>query len=216
MGPIATPAPSPSPSLSQAVAGRMRGPGGLYNLGNLLGLGSGLALAVAGASAGDGLSAAGRYLAGSASALAISIAMLVFLVSGEAYYRAWSRGAPPDARLNRLGDLLSGYGALALFVGLLLVGDLVLALASGLLHAAGKFGSAATGAAATALKRRRPDPFRTAVLASRVPALLLLGFAIAGGVAAPDGDPAKLLGAAVLFVCYLLWARADLMLFGKP
>ena len=104
MGPIATPAPSPSsspsPTLSRAVAGRMRGPGGLYNLGNLLGLGSGLALAVAGASAGDGLSAAGRYLAGSASALAISIAMQVFLVSGEAYYRAWSRGAPPMTQLG--------------------------------------------------------------------------------------------------------------------
>jgi hypothetical protein len=204
------------PWLLPALSGRMRGPGGLYNLGNLLGLASGLALAVAGASGlGDGLEAAGDYLAGSASALAITVAMVIFLASGEAYHRAWSRGAPPDPAMNRLGDLLSGWGALALFVGLYLMGEMVLALASGLLHAAGKFGSALDRPAARALKRRRPDPFRTAVLASRLPALVLLAMAVGSALAAPGGGAAAVAGPAVLLVCYLLWAWADLLLFAS-
>lgn len=135
-------------SLDRALALRIGGPGGLYNLGNGLGLLGGLALHVAAAmsASGSGLSHGASafvdYLAGSLGAFAITLAMLVFFWNGERYHRAWGKGAPPDATLNRSGDLWSGWGALILGVGLFLLGQPLLAATSGLLHAAGKFGSA--------------------------------------------------------------------------
>jgi len=200
-------------STTRGLAARLRGPGGLYNVGNALGLASGIALALAAAPGRSSAAVVADYLAGSASAVAITVAMVVFLFSGEAYYRAWAHGAPPDPGLNRRGDRLSGWGALALFVGLLLVGAVVLALASGLLHAAGKFGSAIDHPAVAGLKRRRPDPFRSAVLASRLPAIALLAIALGQALAAPAPSAAAVLGPGSLLVCYLLWSRADLLLF---
>ena len=200
-------------STTRGLAARLRGPGGLYNVGNALGLASGIALALAAAPGRSSAAVVADYLAGSASAVAITVAMVVFLFSGEAYYRAWAHGAPPDPGLNRRGDRLSGWGALALFVGLLLVGAVVLALASGLLHAAGKFGSAIDHPAVAGLKRRRPDPFRSAVLASRLPAIVLLAIALGQALAAPAPSAAAVLGPGSLLVCYLLWSRADLLLF---
>ena len=94
---------------------------------------------------GSGARAAYDHLAGSASALSVTAAMLVFFWSGEVYLRAWARGFPPDARLNRRGDLLSGWGALLLGLGLFLIGQPVLAATAGLLHAIGKFGSTLHG-----------------------------------------------------------------------
>lgn len=197
----------------RGLVARLSGPGGLYNVGNVFGLASGIGLALAAAPGRTTGAVIADYLAGSASAVAISVAMVIFLVSGEAYHRAWAHGAPPDADLTRLGDRLSGWGALALFVGLILVGELVLALASGLLHAAGKFGSALEHPAIDAAKRRRPDPFRTAVLLSRAPAMLLLGLALGRAALTPEPAAAELIAPASLIVCYLLWARADLLLF---
>lgn len=199
-------------STARGLLARVRGPGGLYNLGNVLGLASGVALALAAAPGRSSARVVADYFAGSASAVAITTAMIVFLLGGEAYHRAWAHGAPPDVGLNRLGDRLSGVGALALFVGLLLVGEVVLALASGLLHAAGKFGSALDSPFTDRLKRLRPDPFRSMVLASRLPAILLLGIATAQALAGPASAPA-VLGPASLLACYLIWARADLLLF---
>ena len=64
---------------------------------------------------------------------------MIFCWSGEAYHRAWTGAKAPDPRLNRLGDHLSGIGALALGMALFLSGEPLLAATSGLLHAAGKF-----------------------------------------------------------------------------
>ena len=122
------PASPPLPAAARAAAGagawagvrpRLAGPGGYYNVGNALGLVGGLALAVVQASGaegptlGSGARVAYDHLAGSASALSVTAAMLVFFWSGEVYLRAWARGFPPDARLNRRGDLLSGWCAAA-------------------------------------------------------------------------------------------------------
>lgn len=201
---------------------RLAGPGGLYNIGNALGLAGGLAIAVAGAGGAggptleSGFDAVLGYLAGSASSVAITVAMVIFFAGGEAYHRAWARGFPPDRRLNRLGDLVSGYGAIALGIGLALLGEPLLALTAGLLHAIGKFGSALDGPAARRLKRLRPDPCRTAVLVSRFPAIALVLatlFAAAGG--AMPSQPAEVATAALLLVCYLLWSAADIRLFGS-
>jgi hypothetical protein len=194
-----------------ALRVRLRGPGGYYNIGNALGLAGGLALHVAAVRALDfssGSAAAAEYLVGSPSAIAITAAMLIFFWSGESYHRAWAGGFPPDARRNRQGDILSGYGALALGLGLLLIGEALLAATAGLLHALGKFGSALHHRLATRWMVLRPDPFRTAVLLSRLPAIALVIIEIARA-----GTAADQLAPSLLLVCYLLWAKADLLLF---
>ena len=207
-------ASAPQFQFRREVLARMQGPGGYYNSGNLLGLATGIAIQLAHAP--DGMSAAGavgNYLAGDVSGVMLTIATLVFMASGEAYHRAWANGFPPDRALNRLGDLSSGVGALALCAGLLMLGQPVLAATSGLLHAFGKFGSAL----------HRPDPgssydwpwiFRAVVIESRVPAILAALIELArllpgladGGALMPLVTPAALL------ICYLLWIKADLML----
>jgi hypothetical protein len=213
--------PAPTPPLADrcraALGGRLAGPGDYYNIGNALGLLGGVALAVVAAEAPSlrtGARAALDHLAGSASALSVTLAMLIFFVSGEAYHRAWAGGFPPDKALNRRGDVLSGYGALALGLGLFLLGQPVLAATAGLMHAFGKFGSALHRPDPAARASHWPDPFRTAVLLSRVPAIVLVLAAIAVALAAPGGPhPMAIAAPGLLLVCYLLWARADLLLF---
>src|SRR5208337_4968623 len=126
---------------------RLRGPGGLYNLGNLLGFSAGmfvtfLVAAESTDSVSNVVSIGMRYVAGSPAAVALAIATAIFFWSGEAYHRAWSNGYPPNQKLTQLGDLSSGFGAIALGAGLYLLSNPLLAATSGLLHAAGKFGSA--------------------------------------------------------------------------
>ena len=200
-----------------ALGGRLAGPGGYYNLGNLIGLVSGVVLAVAAAAAAPGgagmaggLRATFHYFAGNLSAVCVTLAMAIFFCSGEAYHRAWSRGAPPDPRLNRMCDMLSGWGALALGAGLFMIGEPVLAATAGLLHAVGKFGSALKPEAAG---DRWPEIWRITVLVSRLPAFALVAIEIAAALTMPGGvDPMVLAGPVPLLGCYLLWARADLML----
>ena len=96
------------------------------------------------------------------------------------YHRAWSRGFPPDRRGNWWGDFLSGIAALILTVALAAFGDVLLAVASGLLLAAGKFGSALVPEDYAAPDANPwPNRFRTAVLASRLPALAALALELA-------------------------------------
>jgi hypothetical protein len=150
--------------------------------------------------------------------VALTLATLVFFWSGEEYRRAWVEGSQPDARRIRRGDLLSGVGAVFLGAGLLMVGDPLLAATAGLLHAAGKFGSAfdrgvAAGGAGT--DRRRLH--RWAVVASRLPATLIGALGIAAVVLAPGGATAgALLMPVTLVLCYGLWTAADLMLLRPP
>lgn len=66
----------------RALSARMSGPGGLYNLGNVISLGAGLSLAVWSTGGVSGLSGAtaamAGYLAGSGSAVALTLATLIF------------------------------------------------------------------------------------------------------------------------------------------
>jgi hypothetical protein len=198
--------------IGTGLVDRMTGPGGLYNLGNALGLFSGMALHVSAAmqhapSALDGgIAAAWGYLAGSPGAVAITLSMLIFFWSGERYRAAWAGGVSPDPVQNRLGDLSSGLGALVLGLGLFLMGDPLLAATAGLMHAVGKFGSALSPAAKRALGVA-PATFRRIVLASRVPAIIVVLMALA----APAGADAAT-GSLLLLGCYALWLRADFLL----
>ncbi len=212
---------APKSSVRSAIAPRLKGPGGYYNMGNLLGLVAGTAVQILHA-AGDGpigLSQSVRVtleqFAGSPSAVALSLAMLVFFWSGEIYHRAWSNGSPPDVRLNRLGDVLSGVGAIFLGVGLLITGQPLLAATAGLLHAIGKFGSAWAGPISTRLwPPTWPDLWRSLVLASRIPALLAALISLVAE-ASDNSAGTALITPVTLIMCYLLWIRADLLLFGS-
>ena len=200
-------------SLRPAVLARMRGPGGFYNIGNLIGLTAGLGLQLAQPSWQGASDAVVNYFAGNASAVMLTLATLIFLVSGEAYHRAWANGFPPDKSLNRLGDFLSGVGALALCGALFMLGQPILAATAGILHAFGKFGSAV----------HRPNPksrfdwpliFRAVVIESRVPAVFAalaelarqLPILAEGAPLTPFWTPVTLL------ICYMFWTRADFML----
>ena len=195
-------------SLKDEFAQRLSGPGGLYNLGNVLGLLSGLSFHVAAALAVGvtGWAALADYFAGSLGATAITVAMLIFFWSGEQYHKAWAKGAPPDARLNRLGDVSSGWGALALGLGLFLMGHPVLAATAGLMHAAGKFGSALPATVQMRLPFG-PGVFRGVVVASRLPALAAVLIELSRA-----GDADTLVANALLVLCYGLWLKADLAL----
>lgn len=214
----------PLSKLMAATRARLSGPGGYYNIGNGLGLVMGVVIQIAtmpqGAEppADHAVLAAADYFAGSDAALALTLATLIFCWSGEAYHRAWATADAPDPALNRLGDHLSGIGALALGVALFLTGEPVLAATSGLLHAAGKFGSALHLTGLASLFRwpaAWPDPFRSAVLVSRLPALLAAALATAAALpeALAGGHLAAVAAPATLLICYLLWAKADLLLF---
>jgi hypothetical protein len=210
----------PLHGLLEGARVRLEGPGGYYNAGNAFGLIMGIALQT-GSMPADGGAGAGvigavmRYLAGNTGAVMLSAATAVFFVSGEAYLRAWAHGAPPDPALNRRGDVLSGVGALLLAVAFVSLGQWMLAVTAGLLHAFGKFGSAGHWRAMAGWPETWPNLYRAAVLASRVPAGLAAFAAFFGVVRHFDaGTPlAALLTPLTLLVCTALWARADLMLF---
>ena len=210
----------PGKGLGGALVARMKGPGGYYNIGNALALTTGLGVQIAAVSGGGQepgaiLEAARQYFVGSPGATALTVAIVIFFVSGEMYHRAWSRGFPPDRRANWWGDFLSGVAAVVLTFALAAFGDVLLAAVSGLLLAAGKFGSALVPEDYAAPGRNPwPHRFRTAVLRagsrrwrrSRSSSPRLLG----SDAAAPAGS---LVMTAVMLACYLLWARADLLLF---
>jgi hypothetical protein len=198
-------------SAKDEFAQRLTGPGGLYNLGNALGLLSGVSFHVAAASTVGmtGWAAVAEYFAGSLGATAITLAMLVFFWSGEQYRKAWAHGAPPIARLNRLGDVSSGWGALLLGAGLFLMGHPVLAATSGLLHAAGKFGSALPGRTQARLPFG-PGVYRALVVASRTPALAVVVMELSAALRADTVESAAASG--LLLICYGLWLKADLAL----
>lgn len=201
-----------------SMRARMSGPGGYYNIGNLVGLMTGVGLQVTEASReSTAAEAVVAFFIGNPSSIALTLATMVFLVSGEIYHRAWADGFPPDSRLNALGDLLSAFGALALGVGLLILGQPLMAAFSGLLHAVGKFGSAfeELGMRPILAKERF---WRSVVVLSRIPAIMAATFEIAIMLFSAQGmfEITGFAAPVFLLVCYLLWLKADIMLFPKP
>jgi hypothetical protein len=205
---------------AEFVCVRIKGPGGLYNAGNILGLIAGLAVAIDRAPEGVGLAsssrALGHFFVGSPAAVSLTVATLIFLWSGEHYYRAWRHGYPPHASLNRMGDVSSGIGAVVLGVGLSLLADPILAASSGFLHATGKFGSA-FGPQGEHVLVGRPikadDLYRCSVVVSRIPAIVVTLSQLSGILFAQTaGAEDQCLFLTALLICYALWAAADIML----
>ncbi len=217
------------PSSFSIIFDRMRGPGGYYNVGNFIGLVSGLGLQILSMRNAEGVSsgfseAASVYFIGSPGATALTFAMIVFFGAGELYHRAWKdAGDKPDARLNRRADFVSAIGALLLAVSLAYFGDIWLAITSTVLLAGGKLGSAigpaqgwpvrieSRGRIATT-QTLKFDLFRLAVVLSRIPAIGALVFGL--GATAISGTDFGLSEAqsAILLLCFALWTRADILL----
>ena len=201
------------------ITARLQGPGGYYNAGNLIGFGTSvwLQLVAAAEARQSGANALLAHLLGSPVSISLTLATTIFMVGGEVYYRAWKDRTVPDARLNRMGDLLSALGALALTYGLAQLGHPVLAVVSGLLIIVGKLGNALFGDGATTpgWSADWGDPFRLAVLLGRLPAIFAISIDLTALVGASlDGRPnsSLLVQAAVLALCHVLWIKADLML----
>jgi len=119
-----------------------------------------------------------------------------------------------------LGDLLSGIGAIALGLGLSMLGSPVLAATSGFLHAAGKFGSALDVEKDFVLAGQTIAAKRlclASLLLSRVPAVWVAIASIVGNIdSAPTGDAIhqSILPATMPF-CYGLWVTAAIQLMTK-
>jgi len=118
--------------------------------------------------------------------------------------------------LTQLGDLSSGFGAIALGAGLYLLGNPLLAATSGVLHAAGKFGSAFGVRGELLFAGRKIDAStlcRNIVLISRVPAIIATTADVFSSKAQADGAFAFI--SLAMLACYLIWAIADSMLLSR-
>lgn len=198
------------------IVSRCRGPGGYYNIGNLIGLCTGLTLQLttAGTSGLTGTDLIVAYFVGSPATLALTIATIIFFISGEMYHRAWRGPDAPNANLNRFADLLSASGGAVLAISLFYLGQPVLAIFTGVLIVLGKLGSGVFGDAPEAVPfwpRDWPDLFRSIVLVGRIPGMVAAGLELwhqmaTGALALSVIQPA------VMVLCHLLWMRADILL----
>jgi hypothetical protein len=193
-------------------------PGGLYNIGNVLGFVTGFAVALSMDTSGGVTVAiwdrALSHVAGSPAGLALTAATAVFFWGGILYGKAWTGGTLTDPALNLWGDVLSGVGAIILGVGLLMICDPWLATSAGAMHALGKFGSALGSAAPShlSLTSERTAVFgKDLVLMSRVPAVLA-GAAALWQALVLTYSVQELLLALSFMACCIIWAVADWML----
>jgi hypothetical protein len=215
-----SPAHAPLSGGMRSLRARLTGPGGYYNLGNAIGLATGLIQQLAAALGGQraevsALGAVQDYFFGSPAATALTIAMAIFFLSGELYFRGWRPGHQPDLRLIRLGDLSSGVAALVLLVALAIIGSAWLAAASTVLLAAGKFGSAMRPGAQWRVRLgagRTFDPLRLAVIFSRLLAMLAIMLATFSLARSSSFTLSQSAPQIVLLLCYGFWLRADVLL----
>lgn len=191
---------------------RLVGPGALYNIGNLLALLSGLAFQIR--EVWDQTSiveAVGQHLLGSPGSLWLSGSMLIFLVSGEIYHRAWQCNPIPDPRLTQIGDLISGLAAIALTVALVWMGNAAIAIFAGVLLAGGKLGGAILPTFHLPNQATIERGFRITVVSSRLPSILALILPILQ----TGGKSSDMILPAITVFCFLLWLWADLLLLQR-
>ncbi|MGZ2256564.1 hypothetical protein [Roseobacter sp. A03A-229] len=188
---------------------RSPGPGALYNIGNVLALAAGVTTQLVYLRADTGVAAAlAAYFVGSPGALWLTGSMIVFILAGVLYERAWGDPARPQPRLVQLGDLLAGLAAIMLTIALVWLGDTTLALLAGVLLAGGKLGTAVLPTLVVPGRAWLDAGFRLAVIVSRAPSIAALAVAIFGS----DGSLAQVALPAMMILCFLLWFWADLLL----
>lgn len=170
----------------------------------------------------DSLADAARaYLFGSPAASWLTLSLLVFILSGELYHRAFAADAP-RLGLVRAGDFVSAASAMALAISLMHLGDVMLAIVAGALLGGGKLGSALspggnwivaieTGVDRPTAKRISFDGFRIAVILSRIPTLVLLASETLR-IATSETPLTTAILPAIMIGCFLIWLRADILL----
>ncbi len=189
---------------------RLSGPGGFYNLGNVIALFSGFALKLyADQGQASVLETLYSYLVGNSGATFLTLAMILFLISGEVYHHA----GKPDSRAALLpwADFISGLAAISLTVALLWLGETTAAWLAGVMLVAGKLGCAALPVFAKWDTTRVERLLRITVAASRAPSLVALGLTVLPALRGEVAFDLVLLPL-VMILCFLLWLWADLLL----
>ncbi len=191
-------------------------PGLLYNCGNLVSVLAAcadciLAAKIAGQSNAPNFT---NYFFGTWPAIFTSMAVAVFLTSGNRYTLAWKNGFPPDQRRNAQGHALSALGALLIGIALLGLAQnqlaFCLALITTFLHVGGKFGSLVAPTFDVQFKIM-PLFSRTTYVAT----LALDVLAQAQHLHNTHALIAKLILPTGLIAATFLWARADWLLMPK-
>ncbi|MEM8731355.1 MAG: hypothetical protein AAGF79_15705 [Pseudomonadota bacterium] len=197
------------------LTSRIAGPGGLYNLGNVLALVAGPALLLHASWGQIGvLEAIHQHLIGTPEAIWLTSSILTFLIAGEIYHRAYQPYAAAATRLIQWGDLLSGVAAVLLAITLILVGNTGLALVAGALLAGGKLGNAILPSLHLRGEVRLAALLRYSAIVSRAPSLAVYGWVVLEGLQAAI-PLADLMMPLVMIVCFLLWLAADLLLLRR-
>ena len=202
----------------KVLTDRLRGPGGLYNIGNVIAFSVGLVAQVMSASGQMSvLGALRQYAFGNPAASWLTLAILTFILAGEFYHRAWGESAPRKDRLVQAADGISALAAVFLSFSLASSGNLMLAIVAGVLLAGGKLGSAVLPALRLSARAHGvlDQLCRWVVVASRVPSLLALGLQILrlhveGALVSQGFLPVTMV------LCFLLWVAADLALMRAP
>ncbi len=192
------------------VKTRLSGPGAIYNLGNVLALVSGVLLSLRGEWGQSSIThAIYTHLMGSPGAASLTISMVLFLVAGEIYHRAYQPGAGQN--LVAWADFIAGLASVALTVALVLLGETVTALVAGFMLTVGKLGSAVLFALSQQGYERWDRLLRLSVVASRAPSILTLVLAVVPAVLGHAPLEVALLPF-IMILCFLLWLWADLLL----
>lgn len=189
---------------------RLSGPGGIYNLGNVIALFSGFALKLYEDQGQSGVfETLQSYLVGNSGATFLTLAMILFLISGEVYHHA----AKPGARTALLpwADFISGLAAISLTAALLWLGEATAAWVAGVMLVAGKLGCAALPAFVNRDTTRVERLLRVMVAASRAPSLVALGLTVLPALRGEVAFDLVLLPL-IMILCFLLWLWADLLL----
>jgi hypothetical protein len=191
-------------------------PGLLYNVGNLISVLAAcadciLAAMIAGQSNAPNFT---NYFFGTWPAIFTSLAVAVFLMSGNKYALAWKYGFPPDQKRNAQGHILSAFGALLIGIALLGLAQnplaFYLALVTTLLHVGGKLGSWAAP--------YDDVKFKIMPFLSRTTYVATLSLDIVSQIQnaqSTDALIAKLMLPASLIAATIFWARADWLLIPK-
>ena len=200
-----------------AIVSRLNGPGGLYNFGNGLGFGAGLCVTFLVAthrrtasrkfcrSECDICGKSGRRCAGDRNS--------DLLLERRSLSSGLVERISARSEIDGASRCLSGFGAIGLGAGLYLLSNPFLAATSGLLHAAGKFGSAFGVRGELLLLGRKIDASalcRNIVLTSRFPAIIAT-IADLLSTKAHD-DRVFAFNAVAMLACYVIWATANSML----
>lgn len=196
------------------VFDRLRGPGGLHNIGNMIALFGGLI--IFSATSWHELTiyqTLRTYFLGNVGTVSLTISMIIFLIAGECYYQACKFNNKPNQNLLRKGDFLSAIAAVISILALMSFGQTDIALFAGALLVIGKMG--------TAIFPKHNDKkhgvlgitslFRKISIISRVPSIIALAYtAIEGLGTAYYTNEFSI--SIMMLVCYVLWLVGDIML----